>query len=151
MVLGVCVGVSIIFWVISVIFLVVAKNSANSLGEKKKKCVSETTATVIDIKEEQMRTSDGYSYTWYPVYEYTIDGEKMTRKSNIGNGKNHFEKGQQVTLYYNPDNSEEIYVPEENAESLAVFFKIMGIVFLIVGFIPLVLIAILWYNKVLSF
>lgn len=146
MVLGICVGVSILFWVISVIFLVIAKNSTNSLQEKKEKCVSETTATIIEIKKEEMRTSDGYSYTWYPVYEYIVDGQQMTIKSNIGNGETHFEKGQQVTLYYNPYNPEEIYVPEENAESLMVFFKIMGIAFLIAGFVPLVLIAILGHN-----
>lgn len=146
MVLGICVGVSILFWVISVIFLVVAKNSTNSLQEKKEKCVSETTATIIEIKKEEMRTSDGYSYTWYPVYEYIVDGQQMTIKSNIGNGETHFEKGQQVTLYYNPYNPEEIYVPEENAESLMVFFKIMGIAFLIAGFIPLIVVVILWHN-----
>lgn len=148
MVLGICVGVSIIFifWVISIIFLVIAKNSANSLREKKEKCVSETTATVIDIKKERMGTTDDYSYTWYPVYEYTVDGQQITKKSNIGNGETRFEKGQQVTLYYNPDNLEEIYVPEENAESLAALFKVMGTVFLIVGFIPLVVGIILWRN-----
>ena len=103
------------------------------ISESKKDCVEKTTATVVDVEEVYKRNVDTYNYTWYPVYEFYVNGERIVQKSVIGTGKNSVQTGKQTILYYNPENPHMIYVPAENQMSVSTILKIVGIVFVICG------------------
>lgn len=146
MVIFIVIGVTILMWAIAAILFVCARGVDHRISETRKLCVSETTATVIDVEEVCKRNVDTYNYTWYPVYEYYANGKLIVRKSEIGTGKNAVKKGQQTVLYYNPQNPQMIFVPAENQSSVARILKIIGIMFLICGFLPGILVGLLFKN-----
>ena len=133
MIIAIVIGVSCLFWIIAAILFVCAKGVDRRISESKKDCVEKTTATVVDVEEVYKRNVDTYNYTWYPAYEFYVNGERVVQKSVIGTEKNSVQTGQQTILYYNPENPHMIYVPAENQTSVSTILKIIGIAFVICG------------------
>ena len=133
-----CGGLLLGFWGLAVIMYVCSKSSLTKIEERKKDCVTETTATVQDIKEECVKIVDDYNYTWYPIYQYYVNGESVVQKSEFGGYKDTFQKGQQVILYYNPENPNEIFVPEEKPDTAAKIFQIMYKMCTVCGYIIII-------------
>lgn len=136
-------GLLLGFWGLAVIMHVCGKYAIAKIEKRKAACVGETTATVQEIKKVRTRMGDDYTYTWYPIYEYYVNGEPVVQKSEFGGNKDTFQQGQQVILYYNPDNPNEIYVPEENAEASAKVFRLVGNIFIVIGFVIIIVIIVL--------
>lgn len=126
------------FWGMAAIMHICDKHGTARIEERKADCVAETTATVQDIKEVCVRIVDDYSYTWYPIYEYYTNGELVVQQSEFGGAQNTFQKGQQVTLYYNPNNPQEIFVPDEKPETASKIFRIMSVVCFIFGVLVII-------------
>ena len=133
MIIAIVIGISCLFWIIAAILFVCAKGVDRRISKSKKDCVEKTTATVVDVEEVYKRNVDTYNYTWYPAYEFYVNGERVVQKSVIGTGKNSVQRGQQTILYYNPENPHMIYVPAENQTSVSTILKIIGIAFVICG------------------
>ncbi|MBS5231819.1 MAG: hypothetical protein KHY91_12725 [Roseburia sp.] len=108
MIIAIVIGVSCLFWIIAAILFVCAKGVDRRIGESKKDCVEKTTATVVDVEEVYKRNVDTYNYTWYPAYEFYVNGERV-------------------------ENPHMIYVPAENQTSVSTILKIIGIAFVICG------------------
>ena len=108
MIIAIVIGVSCLFWTIAAILFVCAKGVDRRISKSKKDCVEKTTATVVDVEEVYKRNVDTYNYTWYPAYEFYVNGERVVQKSVIGTGKNSVQTGQQTILYYNPENPHDI-------------------------------------------
>ena len=77
MIIAIVIGVSCLFWIIAAILFVCAKGVDRRIGESKKDCVEKTTATVVDVEEVYKRNVDTYNYTWYPAYEFYVNGERV--------------------------------------------------------------------------
>ena len=92
MIIAIVIGVSCLFWIIAAILFVCAKGVDRRISESKKDCVEKTTATVVDMEEVYKRNVDTYNYTWYPAYEFYVNGERVVQKSVIGTGKNSVQK-----------------------------------------------------------
>lgn len=108
--------------------------------KKAEACTAQTTAVVEEINREVNLSTGIDSYrSWFPVFSYKANNRKITVRSKIGHEKKIFEKGQKVTLFYNPDNVREYYVPEENASALTKLFLIMGISFAALGILCILL------------
>ena len=130
MIIAIVIGVSCLFWIIAAILFVCAKGVDRRISESKKDCVEKTTATVVDMEEVYKRNVDTYNYTWYPAYEFYVNGERVVQKSVIGTGKNSVQTGQQTILYYNPENPHMIYAWRviitplnlHNSESLVIIY-----------------------------
>lgn len=77
-----------------------------------------------------------------PAYRYYVD-EKQTEsfeaEGYIGDGKKIFDEGQGVVLYYNPDQPEEIYVPEERQEYMVAILNILSIGFEVSSIFPIII------------
>ena len=56
----ICGGLLLGFWGMAVIMHVCSKSSLDKIEERKKDCVTETTATVQEIKEERIKIVDDY-------------------------------------------------------------------------------------------
>ena len=84
MIIAIVIGVSCLFWIIAAILFVCAKGVDRRISESKKDCVEKTTATVVDVEEVYKRNVDTYNYTWYPAYEFYVNGERVVQKSVIG-------------------------------------------------------------------
>ncbi|MDE5778010.1 MAG: DUF3592 domain-containing protein [Lachnospiraceae bacterium] len=92
-----------------------------SLKVKKRKedCSVAAKGTIVKVIKEYNRLGDTTSrHIYYPVYEYMANGEQITVKSKEGLFSSKvYQVGTQVELYYNPQNTEQIYVPSDKAGS----------------------------------
>lgn len=98
-----------------------------------------TTATIVRIDSELQTDSDGFDTRYYyPVIEYTINGEKNeARLPNSGTtDSTHYKVGENVEIQYNPDNPSEMS-EKGNKGGLfgGIFFIVCGFIVAIVAFI----------------
>lgn len=123
--------VGIIFWIIGIIIL-------NNRKKKELRCTSKTYGKVTDIVRHQSYDSDnGYSSSWYPIFEYTIGELKFIKESPYGSSHSKYAIGQTVEIYYNPKNYHEYYIPSDTlSKTLATIFTIVGIVAILLAIIP---------------
>ena len=133
MIIAIVIGVSCLFWIMLPYCLYVQKVWIAGLVSRRKTAWRKRLRRVVDVEEVYKRNVDTYNYTWYPAYEFYVNGERVVQKSVIGTGKNSVQTGQQTILYYNPENPHMIYVPAENQTSVSTILKIIGIAFAICG------------------
>lgn len=121
----------------------IAAGRAVCAGVKKRKtcCTQKVTAKVAEVRKEKEYVCGEVRYSWYSVYEYTVNGKEVRKRDQTGSSKPRFKLGQQVCLYVNPDNIEQYYCSEEKEEQLGRIFSVVGagifllaIVVAIVGF-----------------
>lgn len=77
------------------------------------------TATVVDYEQriDENTDSDGFTsktYSYYPVFRFTYNGEEITQPSDYGSGKREYAMGTQVDILVNPDNPTEIRIKGDN-------------------------------------
>lgn len=134
-------AVVLVCWGLAVLFFCLERRSSRHWRTVKEACMEQTVATVIDIKRKRLgvtvNTSSG-DRSWFPVYEFYADGQRIKQQSGYGNGIKLFEKGSQVTLYYDPKNPQQIYVPAEKADNIPIFFTIFYIIWGSMGLLVLV-------------
>lgn len=129
------VGGAILFWLIGVLFFVIQVHMKKSLEETKEICTDFTYATVIEMEKTYETEFDDYYY--YPTYEYFVDDVRYEIETGNGSNRRMFDEGEEVELYYNPDNPEEVYIPGEQQEIELIIFNVIGVVCIIGGFIVL--------------
>lgn len=105
----------------------------------KRNCTSMVNGTFIKFVEKEVRSrfDDSvpiYDKWFYPVYEYYVNEKRYEVQSIYGNGKadeSLLEKNKVVC--YNPSKFEESFIKDENPKVIKTNFKILQIVFLILG------------------
>lgn len=127
--------IGIIFFIIGIIMVINRK-------KKEKECTSKTYGKVKDVARHQTYNSDGgYSYTWHPVFEYNIGELKFIKESIYGSSEAKYAIGQDVEIYYNPEDYNEYYVVgDAQSKNLGVIFTIVGIVVIIIACFSAILI-----------
>ena len=131
------------FKMVGLIFLVVGILFTLSAILKKKSCTSTIEGKVIDISRERQishNSRDRYgSYTnsgelaFYPVFEYSVNGNIYIKKSSSGSSTSKYFIGQSIDIHYNPQNPNQYYV---NPEFTTRMFS--GIISTIVGLICII-------------
>lgn len=101
--------------------------------KKEKRCDVQTYGKVIDIIA---RNNDG-SMVYFPKIEYSIGSTKYVKEASYGSNPCHFQIGQDLEVFYNPDNYEDYYIANDNTFSfLAKIFMLVGLaIFIIFGII----------------
>lgn len=119
--------------VIGFIFLGTAIGLDISLKRKKKKCTQLVPAVIVDIERVSYTSTDGIGMTsWFPIYEYWYQGNRIQKRALTGTSNQDFYIGQKVKLYLNPFNPNEFYCPEEKRGFLiGVFYAVGSLVFLL--------------------
>lgn len=104
-----------------------------SLKRKKKKCTQLVPAVIVDIERVSYTSTDGIGMTsWFPIYEYWYQGNRIQKRALTGTSNQDFYIGQKVKLYLNPFNPNEFYCPEEKRGFLiGVFYAVGSLVFLL--------------------
>ena len=127
--------IGLIFFISGIIIL---KNRK----KKEKNCTSKTHGKVIDILKHENRGIDStYTYSWHPVFEYTIGNLKYVKESFYGFSESKFAIGQDVEILFNPENYNEFYVANETLpRTLGRIFTIIGNLLIIIAIlIPIIL------------
>ena len=124
----------LIFGSVGFIFLIVGLIITNSRKKKEIKCTSQTTGIVKDIVRHRSYSNGTYSSTLHPVFEYTIGNQTFVKESSYGSSFTKYSIGQEVEIFYNPQNYHEYYVPGDNIPKvLGTLFTILGIIVMLLG------------------
>lgn len=118
-----------IWGLLGIIFLIIGIAMLNNRKKKEIKCTSKTYGKVTDIvKHEEYNSDRGYSTSWHPVFEYNIGDLKFIKESLYGSYEAKYAIGQDVEIYYNPEDYNEYYVlGEKLPKTIAKIFTAVGI------------------------
>lgn len=113
--------------------------------KKEIKCILKTYGKVIDIVKHQKSDSNGrYTFSWYPVFEYNIAELKFIKESLYGSSQPNYAIGQEVEVYYNPEDYNDFYIAGEALpKNIDTIFTIIGSTVIIVGVFSAMLILML--------
>ena len=114
-------GAGVLFWIPAIVCTIL-------IVRRTKYCTSDNIAVVTDI--EVSGGSDDMSF--HPVYEYQVSGQTYTGRG--GYWSNHVPKvGSQVEIKYDPEHPKKSYILNYDL----VIYKILALVFGIIGIIPI--------------
>ena len=110
---------------------------------KVKRCTVDAVGTVVEIKEEWSRDSDGNDkYTYYPVIRYQAGNKTITKQSSSGSSSSSrvslgavslssshskYSVNDRIDILYNPNNVEEFIIKGDKGLSF------IGIIFIALG------------------
>ena len=130
--------VGLVFFIIGVVFALVATILV-ILHKKKRKCYNmEVQATIVETKLYRKKLG-GVERFYYPVYEYQYKGVTYQNESNLGtNGRP--KVGKVRKIYLNPENPEEYiekrfltYLHIVIVTAISVVFGFVGLMILLAG------------------
>lgn len=132
------------FLIFGSIFFIIGSAMIIGRMRVRRLCTVQTEGVVHDVKrkvsksdetDDDGRTRQTTRVTYAPVFQYYANGRTITKESCISSGAKP-EIGRTVTLFYNPDNVEEYYVPEEKAARYGGFiFLIVGAIFIVAALV----------------
>ena len=131
------VGGALLFWFICGILFLARGKVQEHIERQKEACTELTDATIIEMNKTRKRINGEYRNRWNPIYEYYVDGVRYEKESSNYYKYGVFEEGDQVDLYYNPDDPEEIYIPAEKPEDTVTLLMILAVAFFLAGFLVL--------------
>lgn len=117
---------------LTLIFIGAGVNLIANYLSLKRRNLQAIDAEIIDIYTRQISKETkiirGSKYTYYPVVRYEIEGKENIRRCNINSsGEKSFQKGDHMTLYYDPQSKA---VLEKHARTGA---AIAGAVLVVIG------------------
>ena len=123
-----------IFGLLGVIFLCIGLGFTANRNKKKRVCTAKAIATIvgfrrdttsrnrIDITQEVRKNQNNF-----PVVEFVANGKPVRLTSHFGQTNPPYRVGEQVELYYDPNNYKRYYIVGDKPQ------KILAIVFTSVG------------------
>lgn len=103
-----------------------------SIRKKKSICTLPVQAMIADLERSDNISMEGIrTVSWFPVYEYQLNGHIIRKRSNMGHSEQTFFKGQTVTIYVNPENENEFYCPAEKSGKIQMIFSLLGSLLLV--------------------
>lgn len=120
------------FTVISLIFFAMGMSIRRRLLKEQRTAVALTTAVVVS-GGRQKRT--GRNPEYYPEFEFQANGVNYRVRSHGGSGSRLVKEGDQVDLYYTPENPKLFYVPalQKYARRCSRLYCGIGILFPLFG------------------
>ena len=112
---------------LGIIFIIAGIFVMKQGDSMKQRCTEKTTGTVVELISERDHSSDGISYVYYPVIQYQVGDRTISQKSRSGQNPPQYSVGQQVEVYYNPNNVEEFFIEGDSTT------QFIGIIFIGLG------------------
>ncbi len=128
------------FAIIPLIFFMIGMCMIRRLLKERKYATTSTIATVVSI-ESKLSASKNSRRVYFPIYEFQIGEESYHVKSPSGYSSSCVSKGQQVDLYYNPQDPLLFYVPiiQKRDKRWAVLLCGVGVAYPIIGLVSQIL------------
>lgn len=122
--------IAIICLLVGFIFLGISIGLSKVMKHKKRVCNQKVNAKVINMTRNRTDTLVNYNQnsSWYPIYEYWVDNQRIQRCSHVGGTRKSFQIGQEVELFINPNNPKEFYNPMDQMVILKMAFMIIGLI-----------------------
>jgi hypothetical protein len=91
------------------LFLVMGINQQRELKRLESVCTEQADCVIARYVDESSDDRPRY----YPVYEYEAGGRTYAQQSEKYRGDDRPREGSKLALYYNPENPDDYYVPDE--------------------------------------
>lgn len=131
------VGGALLSWLVCGILFFAKGKVQESIETQKEMCTELADGTVVQVNKNRRKVNGEYVNRWTPIYEYYVDDVCYEIESEGYYKNGVFEEGDQVDIYYNPEDPEEVYIPAENSESTSMILTILMVVFFLAGFLVL--------------
>ena len=108
-----------------------------SIRRNKKLKVICTTVTTGEVTGHYKHRSGGKrpSTSYYPEFSFTANGELYKKRSAVGTPRPRFDKGQKITVKFDPKNPDDYYIEEDGISNTVFYvFFIVGIIVIIGAF-----------------
>ena len=128
----------VLFVIIGAIFIIAGSITIYQGNSLKQRCTEEAIGTVVEVICETSYSSDEneYTYTYYPVIEYQAGSRTISQRSKSGQTPPKYKVGEQVVIYYNPNNVEEFIIKgDATPQYLGIGFVVIGSIAVLVGFV----------------
>lgn len=142
MILLICSIATLIICSVAAILFLWAHKLSRKLDAIKSQCTSCATATVVAADEVCTRNVDTYNYTWFPVYSFSVGDETVRARGVIGVSQSTFQVGQEVEVFYNPEDYRVVYslaeartTPVTVLKCIAVLFTLCGALSAVIGYL----------------
>lgn len=124
---------TLIFICVGVIFIVVGIVVIMQGNSLKKRCTEETIGTVVELIREV--DSDNKS-TYFPIIEYKTRDRIISQKSKSGQNPPEYKEGEQVEIYYDPNNVQDYIIKGDSTSNfVGILSIVLGTIVVAVGFI----------------
>ena len=133
-------------WILlGLIFFIIGMVMRKKYKKKITECTSKTFGKIIDIVKRSSSDGDGYSsYNYYPVIEYMVGDMKFIKEYNIGNSSPKYGIGQNLEIYFNPEDYNEYYIGgDEMPTVFSTVFIFAGIACMFIGIAAAVIVNLL--------
>ena len=131
----------VIFLLVGIIFAIagiIVMQQDNSL---KKRCTEQAIGTVVEVicERDSNTTSDDITYTYFPVIEYQVGDRTISQRSRSGQTPPKYQVGDQVEIYYNPNDVEEFIIKGDlTPKYFGIGFTVIGAIVAVIGVIILI-------------
>lgn len=117
------------FIVLGVIFITISLCMRAARRKTKELCTVPVPAVITAVVEESSYSSMDHSRSrsWFPVYEYTYNGEQYKIRSHIGGMQSDYEIGSESILMVNPEKSMQFYNADDGFNTIVKVFLFSGI------------------------
>jgi len=108
-----------------------------SIKRNKKLKVVCTTVTTGEVTGHHRHRSGGSkpSTSYYPEFSFTANGKLYEKRSMVGTPRPRFDKGQKITVKFDPNNPDDYYIEEDGLSNVVFYlFLVVGIIMLIAAF-----------------
>lgn len=128
-----------VYWFIlafGVLFCVIAAGLLGSQKRKTGRCSEKTTGTVVGYVPMRggVTNDDITTEMWHPVFEYYASGRHIKKTGAVGSVKKKYDIGEQVEVFFDPDEPEKFYIAGERAgRLLSVIFAAIGVLAIVVA------------------
>ena len=132
--------VLVIVVVLGLGLIIAGVSSIKKMNRLKLSCTAQTIGKVADIEKSLVEITDEYgdvkkTNRYYPVFEYSANGRAISYKSPFAAEKSKFKAGQEIIVFYNPQDVEQHYVQEEKIgnKKSGIIAVIFGVIFIAVA------------------
>lgn len=125
------------FFIFGMIFVIIGAIAVGKVMGSKLRCTEPVKGRVCDLIMTRSRSrKQGTKISYTPVFEYEYEGVTYKYTSPLSSSPAPFKPNQQVRIMVNPDDPEEIYVPDYRAGWIFGFvFAGVGLIFALIGII----------------
>ncbi len=127
------------FTLFPLIFFAIGMTMQHRLLQERRDATVLTIATVVSVRRT-LHIGEGNKRTYFPEYEFQVDGIIYHVKSPSGFSRSYVKEGERVELYYSPANPTVFYVPvmQKHDKRWSVLLRAIGITYPLIGlFAPL--------------
>ena len=123
----------VLFLIVGFVFVIAGIIVLKQDDGLKQRCTEQTLGTVVEVvcEGDYSTTDNAYRYAYFPVVEYQVGDRTISQRSKSGQDPPKYKVGQQVEIYYNPNNVEEFIIKGDSTP------KYLGIGVIVLGSLAL--------------